>query len=725
MKKVNLLILLVMLLSAVACKKSKTDQINPVPVDPIAKSNDEYVNAVALTINTSDKCDNAISGTTKEATKSATLTCSNQRVDDDVWFKFTATAAAHIIKLSDVEAIAGENTYRNVQVFQAVDNAPGVNILCEDMTMEEKFLTGLKIGTLYFIRISSWSENSRLSFKLCVSTPPAVPANDEYAGAVTLTVNSDGECKTVTSGTTSGATKSATATCSSQRVEDDVWFKFTATATAHRINISDVAAAHGTDIYRNIQVFRTVSNAPGENILCEGMNMDEKFLTGLTVGSTYFIRVSAWAENTRLNFKLCVSTPSGAPANDEYAAAVSLTVNSGIDCQSVTTGTTNGATKSVIATCSNQRVDDDVWFKFTATTSAHLLKISDVAAAHGTSTYRNIQVFEGVSNAPGTNILCSAMTMEEKFLTGLKVGTTYFVRVSSWAENSRINFKLCVSTPAAPPANDEPARAVSLTVNSDIECKSTTSGTTSGATQSLTTTCSNQRVEDDVWFKFTATTSAHLLKVSDVKAVYGTSTYRNIQVFESVNNSPETNVLCAAMTMDEKFLTGLRAGTTYFVRVSSWSENSRIEFKLCVSTPPAAPSNDEYTGAVSLTVNSGTDCKTVTAGTTNGATQSATVTCSNQRVEDDVWFKFTATATAHAIKISDVKAAHGTSTYRTIQVFPSVNNVPGSNILCKAMTAEQEQLTGLTIGTTYFVRVSSWSENSRINFNLCLQTSAN
>ncbi|MFC5413134.1 hypothetical protein ACFPMF_27685, partial [Larkinella bovis] len=90
--------------------------------------------------------------------------------------------------------------------------------------------------------------------------------------------------------------------------------------------------------------------------------------------------------------------------------------------------------------------DDDVWFKFTATAAAHLLKISDIQNAHGNSPYRNVQVFEAVNNAPGGNILCAEMTMDQKALTGLKVGTTYFVRVSAWAENVRINFKLCVST---------------------------------------------------------------------------------------------------------------------------------------------------------------------------------------------------------------------------------------------------------------------------------------
>ncbi|MFC5413133.1 VWD domain-containing protein, partial [Larkinella bovis] len=260
---------------------------------------------------------------------------------------------------------------------------------------------------------------------------PSAPSNDEYVGAIGLPINSGYNCSNTVFGTTDGATASPQASCSNIRKEDDVWFKFTATAAAHLLTISDLQAVRGNNTYRNIQVFEAVNNAPGGNILCAEMTMEEKFLTGLKVGTTYFVRVSAWAENIRLNFKLCVSTPPVPPANDEYTGAISLLINNGYNCANTVSGTTNGATASPQASCSNIRKDDDVWFKFTATAAAHLLKISDIQNAHGNSPYRNVQVFEAVNNAPGGNILCAEMTMEEKFLTGLKVGTTYFVRVSA------------------------------------------------------------------------------------------------------------------------------------------------------------------------------------------------------------------------------------------------------------------------------------------------------
>ncbi|MGM9509529.1 VWD domain-containing protein [Larkinella sp. GY13] len=565
--------------------KGYVDLVANRPIDPSAPSNDEYAGAISIPINNNGyDCANTVSGTTNGATASAQASCSSIRKEDDVWFKFTATAAAHLLTISGVQAARGNSTYRNVQVFEAVNNAPGGNILCAEMTMEEKFLTGLKVGSTYFVRVSTWAENVRLNFKLCVSTPPVPPANDEYTGAIGLPINSGYNCANTVSGTTSGATASAQASCSSIRKEDDVWFKFTATAAAHLLTISGVQAAHGSSVYRNVQVFEAVNNAPGGNILCAEMTMEEKFLTGLKVGSTYFVRVSTWAENVRLNFKLCVSTPPVPPANDEYTGAIGLPINSGYNCANTVSGTTSGATASAQASCSSIRKEDDVWFKFTATAAAHLLTISGVQAAHGSSVYRNVQVFEAVNNAPGGNILCAEMTMEEKFLTGLKVGSTYFVRVSTWAENVRLNFKLCVSTPPVPPANDEYTGAIGLTMDTSPDCKSSTSGTTNGATASPQASCSSIRKEDDVWFKFTATAASHLLKISNIQAVHGSSVYRNVQVFEALNDAPGGNVLCAEMTMEQKALTGLKVGSTYFVRVSTWAENVRLDFKLCVST---------------------------------------------------------------------------------------------------------------------------------------------
>src|SRR5690606_9659003 len=129
--------------------------------------------------------------------------------------------------------VSGGSAYHNVQVFRTVEGAPGENILCVAMTMSQKFLNGLTSGETYLVRISSWATGVRINFKLCVLTPPTPPGNDEYTGAVLLQASSDYSCTTSVSGTTSGATQSATSTCSAQRIDHDVWYKFVATSASH------------------------------------------------------------------------------------------------------------------------------------------------------------------------------------------------------------------------------------------------------------------------------------------------------------------------------------------------------------------------------------------------------------------------------------------------------------------------------------------------------------
>jgi hypothetical protein len=107
------------------------------------------------------------------------------------------------------------------------------------------------------IAVGSGGESAGCT-EISFTTAPPQPANDECATAVTLTVNPDLNCGTVTAGYTLGATDSGTAPspCYGD-ADDDVWFKFVATASTHKIsllNITSVGSTTGdTDTY--FQVF--------------------------------------------------------------------------------------------------------------------------------------------------------------------------------------------------------------------------------------------------------------------------------------------------------------------------------------------------------------------------------------------------------------------------------------------------------------------------------------
>ncbi len=134
---------------------------------------------------------------------------------------------------------------------------------------------------------------------------------------------------------------------------------------------------------------------------------------------------------------------------------------------------------------------------------------------------------------------------------------------------------------------------------------------------------------------------------------------------------------------------------------------------------PVVP-NDDCAAAIVLTVNSDSNCTSVTAGTTTQATESNVnnYTCTGS-YDEDVWYSFVATNNSHAITLSNIT---GTSTDMYFQVLSgSCSDL--SSILCS--DPESNNVHNLTIGNTYFVRVyNAVVENSANTFDICVSTAA-
>ena len=133
------------------------------------------------------------------------------------------------------------------------------------------------------------------------------------------------------------------------------------------------------------------------------------------------------------------------------------------------------------------------------------------------------------------------------------------------------------------------------------------------------------------------------------------------------------------------------------------------------------PANDNCSGAVSLNVNSGTNCTTSTSGTSANASQSQ-IGCAGN-ADDDVWFSFTATATTHTITVTPgtmnnavLELFYGTCA--SLTSFGCINGTGGTN-------TEVANLSSLSIGTTYLVRVYSNGNNTNTGtFSVCVTTPA-
>ena len=507
------------------------------------------------------------------------------------------------------------------------------------------FPSPLNYNTAYYYTVNAYQGTTSTSAsctvrKFTTKAPP--PANDECANAVVLGVNSDINCAVKGTGNTLGATQSASSgTCSFVTSDDDVWFSFVATASSHVIKLSNVVStgtSSTTDMY-----FQVLSGTCGSftSLLCS--DADANSVSGLTPGETYYVKVFTYSSGAEYaaSFEICIGTLPPPPANDECSAATALTVSSGALCTSAVVGTTLSATSSGVAVspCTGT-ADDDVWYSFVATSTSHVVALTDVVSVGVTSsTSLYLQVLSGACGSM-TSLACDTSPATPTVLTGLTVGSTYYIRVynSNTGTGYANTFKICVSTPVVP-ANDECGNAVTLPVSADLNCAAPTSGTTHSATNSnLAVSPCTGTADDDVWYAFTATGPVHTVMLSNVVSTGSTSsTSLYTQVFSGACGSL-TSLVCG--TSNSTVVPGLTTGQTYYVRVyNSNGSGYSNSFNICVGTPPPPPANDECSGAVALTVGNNFNSNPITAtsvsATTNGV--STCVTTGSNNV-NNVWF---------------------------------------------------------------------------------------
>jgi len=560
---------------------------------PAPPANDNCADATTLLTNANFTCTNIVSATLAGATASGeSVPTPIGNPNNDVWFKFVATSAKHRITLSDVQGTPTD------LVHELLGGSCGgglYSINISDPNVSN--LTDLTIGETYYVRVftSATVTNPSTTFKICIGTPPGPPANDNCSGAVVLTVNSGTTCTVKGTGTLESASDSGVVSTLPLlpvgTPNDDVWYSFVATSVAHTITLSNIAG-DPTDLVN--EIFQgTCAGLVSLKISDPNTNV----VTGLTPGSTYYVRVYSYASTAgaSTSFDICITsqTPPAVPANNEVAGAIALTLNASGSCAVTRTGTTIGATQSVetAPSCNATGISDDVWYSFVATEP----KVTFTFTGLSTGITMASSLYTGT---PGslTEVAGNCLAGNVQNFTGLTIGTTYYARVFTQNPNPTVAsaFTLCAAATPTPPANDNCADATLLVAGATLTCTSPTAGTTVGATQSLAG-CTGV-ADDDVWYKFVATSTIHSIIVANAT---GSGTADIVtQVFDACGGG---SLVCQDTPNSPVSLTGLAVGNTYFFRIYSAADVTRTTFTVCVGTPPPPPSNDSCATPVALT----------------------------------------------------------------------------------------------------------------------------
>jgi hypothetical protein len=542
-------------------------------------ANDECTGAVNLTSGAS--CVNT-AGTLNVATANGATPqgCFAAGTYYDVWYKFTATTFTHTVTLSSLGANV---TASRIQIYSGTCGALVSEGCATGTTLTQ---AGLTPGAVYYVRVANYNADpsGAAGFNICVTGNPP-PANDACAGSVLLTSNiacsnTTGNLQYATSSAPSGTCGGATATTTY-----DVWYKFVANSTTHYITLSNLGS-NLTAATTYIEIFNGTCGSL-TSLDCQDASTVE-VLSGLTIGSTYYVRVYVTsppnnATTANWNFSICIQQP---PANDECTGAVNLTP--GTTCAN-TAGTINLATENATTPlgCFAAGTYYDVWYKFTATTTIETITLSSLGANF---TAPRIQLYSGTCGSL-VSIACASGTSLLQY--GLTAGATYYVRIANYNVNPLVsaNFNICI-TYITPPANDECTGAVTLT--SGTSC-TTTSGTllNSSPNSSVLPACGNSG-SAEVWYKFIANSNRPVITLSSLGSnLNAASPY--IQLFSGFCGSL-TSLACSPSPLNTAVTpggVGLTINSTYYIRVTTNTNTSvptsgNWGFNICVTDPAGA-----------------------------------------------------------------------------------------------------------------------------------------
>lgn len=327
--------------------------------------------------------------------------------------------------------VSGATSYK-----VSVGTAPGTTNVVNQASVTTNSYTlssPLATGTNYYLKVTavgSGGESAGCSERMFSTVPPP-PSNDECATAITLTVNPDLNCGAVTSGYTLGATDSNVdpAPCYGT-ADDDVWFKFTATATRHKISLLNVVSTGTTvDTDTYFQVFSGGCGALS-SILCS--DPTSATISGLTVGQTYWVRVySYFGSGNNQAFDICVGTYPPPPANDECSGALTATAFPYTYVQNDGGGATNNG--GFLTACPSG-MNDGTWFKFTGDGDTYNITVTMPA---GSDFDPKIGVFSGNCSS-----LSCENTMDNAGNGGTETisiptlaGNTYYINVGYYADS--------------------------------------------------------------------------------------------------------------------------------------------------------------------------------------------------------------------------------------------------------------------------------------------------
>jgi hypothetical protein len=559
----------------------------------------------------------------------------------------------------------------------------------------------------------------------CTLATAQAPPNDNACQATQLTVGTVCNYQTFTTENATASTGSAVPNCANfvSGATADIWFKATVPASGSLF----IDTQEGTVTNGGMAVYRSVANncvalvllSCDDNSSANG-DMPALTMTGLTPGSTIFIRFWENGSDTSGTLGICVNSISG-PANDDPCNAIQLTVGTNCNYQTFTTENASTTTGVPAPVCAGY-FGGDVWFKVTVPASGGLLFDSQA----GDITDGGMAAYISTDCASLTTLIaCDDNSsangdMPSMFISGQPPGSTLWVRFWENGNNNNGTFGICV-TNVPNVSNDEPCNAIELTTGIVCNYQAFTNLYSSATTSVASPSCASY-AGGDVWFKVVVPAGSGGLvfdgQAGDIidggMAVYSGTACGSLTVIDCDDNSSG---------MPSLRINNQPAGDTLWVRFWEYGNDNRGTFGICVKNLPA-PANDDPCNAIELTLDSVCNFQTFT--TLNAtATQGVHIPdCSNYS-GGDVWFKVIVPASggvyinSQAGVVNDAGMAVysgepgcGDLLYNGCDDDAGINNLPMPALLIKNRQP----------GSTLWIRFWEYGNDNNGTFGICARS---
>ena len=394
---------------------------------PNSPANDDCATATLLTSNHS--C-NTTAGNMRYATSNgpAGACAGTLTTTYDVWYRFVANSPMHAVRVTNL----GNNLTAATTYIEVLSGTCGAltSLSCQTAATRDT-VAGLVIGNTYYVRVyvtnnPTASATSDWNFNICIQNPPA---NDECAGAVTLTPGAT--CSSITGKVDLATTGTVPVGCFGAGTYWDVWYRFTATGVAHTVTLSNVDAVFTAP---RMQIYSGTCGALVSLSCATGLTITQ---AGLTIGNTYYVRVAnnvnPWTTSGNDEFEICVTIAASPPSNDNCNTANLLV--SGLICSNAG-GTLIRATATVPqpAGACGLATAPDVWYSFVAKSGFPQIRFSSIGL--NMQTNGRMQLLTGATCATLTAVgACwsfpaAAAGTYTPAAPGLITGQTYYIRIT-------------------------------------------------------------------------------------------------------------------------------------------------------------------------------------------------------------------------------------------------------------------------------------------------------